>query len=358
MKRIEWLDDLKGFAIFLIVLGHVLATFANMTKALPHEVSNVFFKFIYSFHVPLFFIIAGITFTAKDDFLSFLKKKFFRLMLPYYFGGFFSAILYVLLGQIVVGEILTVATTDSFSQKSFNAEWYVPLLSILHAGAWPDGKGFCFNGVLWFLPVLFCSELIYYWIARLFKRKEWLIVAVGLLLCVLLWSSPVIKLICPFNLPQIIRYVPFIAFGHWLSGFIFNEVKPRFSLPVMVGLPIWAYFILSAIFPIARESSPFWIGWVMTALILCMLFIFISKIHAFHRFSIFAQWTIGIMLFHKFPLVAIQVLLGRYCRFLLGNTILVLLLDFFVTLLLMYLCMSFSKLVRRFIPWSLGFSKP
>ena len=74
MKRIEWLDDLKGFAIFLIVLGHVLATFANMTKALPHEVSNVLFKFIYSFHVPLFFIIAGITFTAKDGFLKILKK--------------------------------------------------------------------------------------------------------------------------------------------------------------------------------------------------------------------------------------------------------------------------------------------
>lgn len=364
MKRIEWIDDLKGFAIFLIVLGHVLATFANMSQGNSKQISDTVFEFIYSFHVPLFFIIAGITFSAKDQFTLFFKKKFYRLMLPYYSWGFFSAILYAIVGQFIVSEISSVATSDKFAQKAFCSSWYVPILSIVHAGTWPDGKGFCFNGVLWFLPVLFCCELLYYWIARLIRYNDWDVAVVGVLFCILLWASPLINIIIPFNLPQLIRYMPFIAFGHLLSGYLFNEhalsTKPRerLLLPYVAALPFLLYFILSGFLPIARDNASYWIEWVMTALGLCLFVIWLAKVHAFRSFSFFAQWTIGIMLFHKFPLVAIQVLLGRYCRFLLGNTILVLLLDFFVTLLLMYLCMRFSKLVRRFIPWSLGFSNP
>ena len=59
MKRIEWLDDIKGVAITLIVAGHVVATLANMTMGCPQMAMRRVFDAIYSFHVPLFFVIAG-----------------------------------------------------------------------------------------------------------------------------------------------------------------------------------------------------------------------------------------------------------------------------------------------------------
>lgn len=53
-KRIDSLDLLKAFAIFLVVWGHVI----------QHGLSSVYYeepmyKLIYSIHMPLFMILAG-----------------------------------------------------------------------------------------------------------------------------------------------------------------------------------------------------------------------------------------------------------------------------------------------------------
>lgn len=63
--RITWLDSLKGFAILCVVLGHVVDGF--MTAGLfPGEASIQFgiYRFLYSFHMPLFFMISGFAFST------------------------------------------------------------------------------------------------------------------------------------------------------------------------------------------------------------------------------------------------------------------------------------------------------
>lgn len=52
MKRQRDIDALKGFGILLVVLGHVNPGFYIE-------------KWIYSFHMFLFFFLAGITFSKK-----------------------------------------------------------------------------------------------------------------------------------------------------------------------------------------------------------------------------------------------------------------------------------------------------
>ena len=56
-KRDETVDILKGFAIFCVVLGH-LKPISQITN------------FIYSFHMPLFIFLSGITF-----WFSFERKR-------------------------------------------------------------------------------------------------------------------------------------------------------------------------------------------------------------------------------------------------------------------------------------------
>lgn len=46
-KRIEWVDIAKGIAIILMVVGHEIGGNARI--------------FIFSFHMPLFFILSGFT---------------------------------------------------------------------------------------------------------------------------------------------------------------------------------------------------------------------------------------------------------------------------------------------------------
>ena len=61
-KRINWIDVAKGIGIFIIVLGHVLKT-------------GFLRQLIFSFHVPFFFLLSGVTLNTNQKFLNFVKKK-------------------------------------------------------------------------------------------------------------------------------------------------------------------------------------------------------------------------------------------------------------------------------------------
>lgn len=95
MKRIEYIDALKGFAILLMVMGHAIAwnyfDYESVCIYSPHQLTNiktggVIWQLIYSFHMPLFFMISGFL-TYKDykmaDFILFAKKRSIRLLIPW-----------------------------------------------------------------------------------------------------------------------------------------------------------------------------------------------------------------------------------------------------------------------------------
>lgn len=71
-KRIEWIDWLKAIGIFLVSLGH-----SNCVPKLR--------KYIYSFHMPLFFILGGATFRPEkyEGVIECVKDKAKKLLLPY-----------------------------------------------------------------------------------------------------------------------------------------------------------------------------------------------------------------------------------------------------------------------------------
>lgn len=78
-QRIEYFDVLKGIAIFLVVMGHVI------TYGVYHIDNSVVFRIIGSVHMPLFFFISGyFTVKSRDGqfVLPSLRKRFLQLMLP------------------------------------------------------------------------------------------------------------------------------------------------------------------------------------------------------------------------------------------------------------------------------------
>lgn len=75
--RIGWVDLAKGIAILLVIFGHSIGG-GNKAEAVLRGV-------IFSFHMPLFFILSCLTFKPSNDGNDFLKKteKGFRhLILP------------------------------------------------------------------------------------------------------------------------------------------------------------------------------------------------------------------------------------------------------------------------------------
>ena len=82
-KRENWVDQARGFAMFLVVYGHNFP----VTE-----------KYIYSFHMPLFLIISGFFFPEKPAY-TFLQKKFRTIIVPYFFWAIFLFVFWVILGK-------------------------------------------------------------------------------------------------------------------------------------------------------------------------------------------------------------------------------------------------------------------
>jgi len=71
-ERIEWIDEAKGIGIVLVMLGHCYLHWK-------------FCFWFYAFHMPLFFLLSGYTFSGKGKFIEYLKKKIKTLLVPYMF---------------------------------------------------------------------------------------------------------------------------------------------------------------------------------------------------------------------------------------------------------------------------------
>jgi fucose 4-O-acetylase-like acetyltransferase len=124
--RIQSLDAIKAFAIFLVVFGHMLQ------KCVEDVDDNYLFKLIYSFHMPLFIFISGFVSYRKDGLKDkYLINKFIGLLIPY-----FSWILVLIF-------ISSFNNTFDFKDKLIQYLLY------------PD------NG-LWFLWVLFWMQCVLY----------------------------------------------------------------------------------------------------------------------------------------------------------------------------------------------------
>lgn len=91
-RRLAYIDGLKGFAILLVIVGHLIRF-----VYCPNNFSgNIVFRYIYSFHMAFFMAISG--FTVKTNYQSFndvlksVGKRFQNLLLPFICWALFSHI--------------------------------------------------------------------------------------------------------------------------------------------------------------------------------------------------------------------------------------------------------------------------
>ena len=146
-SRIESIDVLKGIGILLVVYGHVCAD-----TELTH--------FIYSFHMPLFFIVSGFLFnTSKYDTLkSLVVRRLKTLICPYILFCFFGIAL-VSLNAVITHE--SIGTYMDTLLKSLYSVIWAPY-SIHYFGL--------FNVPMWFVPCLFLIEVLYYLIDKMCEK--------------------------------------------------------------------------------------------------------------------------------------------------------------------------------------------
>lgn len=181
--RSRWLDIAKGISIMLMVVGHT---------SIPDYLSH----FIYSFHMPLFFIASGLTSNFdKYDLGQYIKHKILSLMLPF----------------------LIYSSLVMFLLWSLNSLNFISLVK--------NGWG---GYALWFVPVMFFALVLvrlYWWIASFLSHPTQRKIARYLMMLGLLIVAYLMRYYEWF-LPWNLSTVPYAAFLI-MVGQCFSDFKSQ-----------------------------------------------------------------------------------------------------------------------------------
>ena len=225
--RLDAIDVAKGIGILFVVFAHV-----NYTPEL--------LVLIYSFHMPLFFVLSGMLF-RKDrypNFRTFLTRRFWTLIVPYLLFSILSLV-WRYGSEQQFPELFPTSCAEyiGYFTQIFLAQGSHPVL----------------NTPLWFVPCLFAVEILYFWISKLDLRA-------GIPLCLLLvglgWLLESGHLnfdntLLPWSLDSALFALGFYAFGnlariqptiHLLRD---HRQKTRFCLGILLlCLLIWYPYTL------------------------------------------------------------------------------------------------------------------
>lgn len=307
-KRLDWVDVAKGITILLMVVGHT---------SIPETIS----KYIWSFHMPFFFFVSGVFYSEKKykKFSSLLKRRIFTLLVPYVF---FSVV--VMLGYY---------GTVYWNPKELYLGW----------------SGYA----LWFIPVLFMSEMLLYPFAKFMNKTITKIIIIVLLLC-LSKLLAMLEIHLPFKIEAVSLSSSFLFMGYILKDFFKKCLFPMWLTLIAFIVSV----VLSQILPktgVGRNE----IGWVFPNYINAIVGIFFVmqlarlllsyfNLNLINRFLLWSgKNTLFILafsqLFNYWILVALDMV---KCPHIVG-----LLLRYVLLFLIIYVT---SKVLNRYVPFMVG----
>jgi len=236
--RIIWIDAIRGYAITLVVFGHVLEGAMNrgwLSRA-DGDAAKLIHDFIYSFHMPLFFIISGAlgikSMRAAPG--RAIISRTGSVAWPYVFWGVISILMWPFI-----------------SQFTLNPMYDVNFFEGLKGGL----RALLFGQSSWFLWTLFLTQCI-------------LICALQVAPIKMVFASSVIAFLLLANkdlgtLNAVIRFFPFLAFGCFIGPRI--DLIKCGSKIALIAVGIFLFGALFALVLLRVNETP--ILWVCCGII-------------------------------------------------------------------------------------------
>ena len=223
-ERLSWLDVLKGIGIILVAIGHI---YSNRTV----------FNWLYSFHMPLFFLAAGWVYKEKPV-LTDIKRRIQTIVVPYFSFG----LLVLIYWQVIERRFRD--SDMSFMDSLFG----------LFSGCYDNLD---FNVHLWFLPCFFVTVVLFNILANLGGKKIAYIVAALMSLIYVVLPMPEL----PWGINRVFKYIGFYAVGVLLAGRETRIVDRK----IRTGMA--AIVLLALSFFLSLHNLTTGIMWFVTALI-------------------------------------------------------------------------------------------
>ena len=182
----NWIDVAKFVGLYLMVLGHGLVPERNI-------------QFIYSFHMPLFFVLSGLLFKNRGLSTS-IRKGIASLIIPYFLLNAIG-LLYDVVEKHLVGKTLSLC--DIYDRIGavlmgigYNVDNWHPVLS-----------------TTWYIYTLFLIQFV----CSLLRNKFWYFMLLPLSIALTLFlSHNSIDLLIPFD--SAFLAMPFFLFGMLLKN--------------------------------------------------------------------------------------------------------------------------------------------
>lgn len=191
MKRVAWIDVAKGMGILLVVLAH--------SRFQSREMS----WWINSFHMPLFFVVAGICYdeTRYSNFFAYLRRKIVALVYPYF-----------TLSLLAIGLVAVLYRGD-------DASWGVgQMVKNMLTGST--------GGAFWFITALLIVELLYASFVKFVRNNYIRLVAT---FAVSLLAAYFIPRHLPYFIDTALAAIFFYAAGHFARPYVLSAIEvPRF----------------------------------------------------------------------------------------------------------------------------------
>lgn len=271
MKRIEWIDGIKGYACVIVMLGHSVAcifpvvffgnTYASHTYIEEWIHGGPLMLFFNSTAMVSVFLFVSGFLIAKKEIKDGIIKRFLFKYLKY--------IPMVLLGTVSCYLVMRMNAVNSIgiSDISYASEYVKGYNNFVPKLSGQDGliedmfincflKGSVYNNTLWFIPIIFWGGLLIEELVRDIKNKKILVLVLAVLYLLfsrasfLSWQIKFIEYMC---LGAMISFVEIRdSKYHWISWMLIIIGCYRIASPNdMVGIyaPIKYMTVLNEYFP-------------------------------------------------------------------------------------------------------------
>lgn len=239
------IDIARFYAISLVFYGHFIEEFMLLKNA----VGASQYRFIYSFHMVLFIVLAGYVAKERDVDMrvgAFMEHRFFSRLLPFIF---FTAVM-IVPTLFFDGKFygLVLPSTDGYMQGLLSTVFGIPL--------------FCVPS--WFLLLIIGVELVHYCVFRFIRESEIrILMAILVFYVVGYWLNLKLDIFNPMKGRTIGWNYFFIHEALFLYSFylvgLYLRRKQIFtrSIPAQLALPAAALAFLIVLFTYSLNNGPF-----------------------------------------------------------------------------------------------------
>lgn len=191
-KRIVWIDQLRGLAFYTVILGHM-----SIGKGLKN--------WMYSFHMPLFFMISGLNLNIERVYRTSFKDYTLRLakkmLVPY---------LWLQMISFVLRQIVAFINDNPVKVREFLVGIFVGNNNLVGAPSNP----------LYYVLLLFLAQLGLWFVIRIAKGHK---ASIGVILSVLSVGSVCLQRI---DIPWHVNVVPTAMFLIFIGRLLMDAYLP------------------------------------------------------------------------------------------------------------------------------------